>query len=311
MALAVVLPPRVAAIHSLAGFGRCSLTVIIPVLSAMGIQVCPMPTAVLSTHSGGFGDMSFVDLTDAMEAHAAHWRGLGLNFDAIYSGFLGSARQIETVAGFIDAFGRGPRQLVLVDPVMADNGKLYRTYTPEMRDLMRHLAAKADILTPNVTETCFLLNEPYSDQPMSDVAIRRLLVKLSDLGPPTVVVKSIRTDDGRHANVAYRRVDDSFCVVPFERLPVDYPGTGDTFGSVLLGGLLTGKGLCETMARATAFLSHAVHLTQTAGTPAREGVLLEAALPWLWRDAAAAAEVEAPDICDQDTGQVGPQEGQA
>lgn len=277
----------------------------------MGIQVCPLPTAVLSTHSGGFGDMSFVDLTDAMEAHTAHWRSLGLRFDAIYSGFLGSARQIEIVAGFIDAFRSGAGQMVVVDPVMADNGKLYRTYTPEMRDLMSRLAAKADILTPNVTETCFLLNEPYSDQPRSDAAIRQMLYRLTELGPATVVVKSMRTENGGYANVAYSRVDESYCVVPFERLPVNYPGTGDTFGSVLLGALLTGARLDESMARATAFLSHAVRLTQAAGTPAREGVLLETALPWLWQHGTIDAADDVQRMSAQINRQVGSREGQA
>lgn len=276
-----LIPPKVAAIHSMAGFGRCSMTVIIPVLSTMGIQVCPLPTAILSTHSGGFGDMAFTDLTAGMDAYATHWHEIGLTFDAIYSGFLGSARQIEIVGRFIEGFRRGPDQLIVVDPVMADGGKLYRTYTPEMRHMMGQLAARATIITPNLTEAYFLLNEPYRDRPMAAPEIRSMLSRLADLGPETVVVKSVRTEDGRHANVAFSRRGNEFCQVPFERIPVNYPGTGDVFASVLVGALLNGNRLADGIAKATAFLSEAVRITRQAGTPEREGVLIEKVLPSL------------------------------
>ncbi|MEE4604208.1 MAG: pyridoxamine kinase, partial [Desulfobacteraceae bacterium] len=151
--------PRTAAIHDLSGFGRASLTVVIPILSCMGVQVCPLPTAVLSTHTGGFEGFSFKDLTATMEDIVAHWQQLDVDFDAIYSGFLGSPQQEAIVAGFIDTFSR-PDQLVLVDPVMGDNGKPYTTMTPEMIRGMRSLIAKADVITPNFTEAAFLLDEP-------------------------------------------------------------------------------------------------------------------------------------------------------
>lgn len=247
----------------------------------MGVQVCPLPTAVLSTHSGGFGEMSFVDLTDAMAAHAAHWRALGLRFNAVYSGFLGSARQIELVAAFIDDFRNEPGQLAVVDPVMADNGMLYRTYTAEMRERMGELAAKADLLTPNLTEAYFLLGEPYDNAPMRPEAIRDLLKRLTDLGPSAVVVKSVRTSDGGYANAALDRRVGELWMRPFRRLPVDYPGTGDTFGAVLLGSLLAGADLAQSVDAATSFLSHAVGLTLAAGTDPRHGTLLETALPLL------------------------------
>lgn len=148
---------RVAAIHDLSGFGRASLTVIIPTLSVMGIQVCPVPTAVLSTHSGGFTDYVFHDLTGVMGDYGAHWKKLGLSFDCIYSGFLGSPRQASIVSSFIDDF-KTERTLTVVDPVMGDNGSLYNSVSKDMVPEMRKLIAKADIIVPNFTEAALLLN---------------------------------------------------------------------------------------------------------------------------------------------------------
>ena len=154
--------PKVAAVHDISCFGRCSLTVIIPVLSAMGIQVCPLPTAVLSTHLGGFKELAFCDFTGYMPAFFHHWKKEGIAFNGIYSGFLASEEQIDIVQQFIDEFS--PNQpLVVVDPVMGDEGKLYSIYTPQMQEQMKRLVRKADIITPNYTEACFLLGKTYQD----------------------------------------------------------------------------------------------------------------------------------------------------
>lgn len=149
---------KVAAIHDLSGFGRASLTTIIPILSTMEIQTCPLPTAVLSTQTSGFEDYSFIDLTDYMEEHIAHWKKLNLDFDCIYSGFLGSVRQIQIVSDFVEYFKRKDN-LVVVDPVLGDNGSLYDTMGEEMVCEMKKLVSKADIITPNFTEAAFLLGE--------------------------------------------------------------------------------------------------------------------------------------------------------
>ncbi|MDP2860071.1 MAG: pyridoxamine kinase [Bacillota bacterium] len=275
--------PKVAAIHDMSGFGRCSLTVIIPVLSTMGVQVCPFPTAILSTHSGGFGKSSFHDLTVTMEDYSSHWQSIDLRFDCIYSGFLGSARQIEIVSTFFRDFST-PEPLIVVDPVMADNGRLYETYTPEMQDKMRLLAMKADVITPNPTEAFFLLGEPYPDRPLDVGAIKRLLKGLSETGPSAVVITGIQTDGAGHINAGYERDSGSYWQVPFERIPVNYPGTGDIYSSVLVGGLLKGDSLPAAMDRATQFISLAVRTTHASGTPAREGVLIEKVLHWLSQD---------------------------
>ncbi len=155
-----MLTPRVAAIHDLSGFGRCSLTVAIPILSAMGLQCCPLPTAFLSTHTGGFEGFTFLDMTEEMPRVAAHWKSLDLRFQAIYSGFLGSVRQIDIVENFIREFRREDT-VVVVDPVMGDHGEVYQTYTSAMCAGMARLAELADVITPNLTEAALLLGLPY------------------------------------------------------------------------------------------------------------------------------------------------------
>src|SRR6056297_276549 len=150
--------PKVAAIHDLSGFGRGSLTTVIEVLATMGIQPCPLPTAILSTHTGGFKDYKFIDLTDELPEYIDHWNSLNLKFDAIYSGFLGSTKQVEIVIDFIKRFKR-EEQYVIIDPVLGDNGQTYDTFGLEMVEKMRSLVKQADIITPNITEAQFLLNK--------------------------------------------------------------------------------------------------------------------------------------------------------
>ena len=166
---------RVAAIHDLSGFGRASLTAIIPILSSMGVQVCPLPTAILSNHTGGFDTFSFVDFTDHMQDYIDHWKELNIDFDCIYSGFLGSERQIEIVSGFIDDFGTEDN-MVVIDPVLGDNGNLYSTMDQGLVEGMKRLVTKADIITPNFTEVSLLLGEEYkqttTDEEIKEAARR-------------------------------------------------------------------------------------------------------------------------------------------
>lgn len=273
--------PRVAAIHDISGFGRCALTVIMPVLSTMGMQVCPVPTAVLSTHTGGFSDFSFHDLTDTMTGYIDHWKRLDLKFDCIYSGFLGSEHQIDIVKDFIRDFKTKENQLLVVDPVMADDGELYETYTPAMKKKMAFLVQKADIITPNLTEAYFLLEEDYVENPMNENAMKAMLKRLSDMGPKIVVITGIPGQDGRHYNIGYDKAADICWKVGYESIPVNYPGTGDIFTSVLIGGLLKGDNLPMAIDRATQFVSLAVRITYGYRTPERDGVILEKVLGWL------------------------------
>ena len=186
--------PRVTAIHDMSGFGRCSLTVALPILSAMGVQCCPLPTAFLSTHTGGFEGFTFLDMTDEMPKIARHWKSLGLRFDAVYSGFLGSARQIGMVADFIRDF-RGDG-VVVVDPVMGDGGAVYRTYTPEMCAGTARLAEQADVITPNLTEAALLLGIPYGELPGGEAGCRAIVERLSLEGRRSVVLTGAGLEPG-------------------------------------------------------------------------------------------------------------------
>lgn len=277
---------RVAAIHDLSGFGRTSLTVVIPVISAMGIQVCPMPTAVLSTHTSIFTDYSFIDLTGEMRRFLEHWTSLGIKFDAVYSGFLASVEQMDLVAATIERCMEADGCAV-IDPVLGDNGQLDPTMTPEMVEGMRGLIGKADVITPNFTEASFLLGEAY----VPSISARRLkewLVRLSQMGPKRVVITSAplngpngRPDSANISAVGYERASDSFWQVKRPYVPVQYPGTGDTFASVLTGALLQGDILPLAMERAVQFVTAGIRAAYGHNTPVREGILLEQALPLL------------------------------
>ncbi|RPF42271.1 pyridoxine kinase [Hydrogenoanaerobacterium saccharovorans] len=271
-------PQRVAAIHDLSGFGRCSLTVILPVLSAMGVQVCPVPTAVLSTHTGGFGEVEFRDLTDYTIPALEHYKRLDLEFECIYSGFLGSEAQIDHCLDFFAAY---PNALSVVDPVMGDHGKPYKTYTATMQRRMIELAAVADIITPNLTEACILLGEPYIFEPLTQSLAKSMLVRLAEKGPRFVVITGVNMAVGTMSNIGYDKERTAFWCVDCDYVPVSYPGTGDIFASVLTGGFLSGDSLPIAMSRATQFVETAIKTTFSYGTEPREGVMLERTLHML------------------------------
>ncbi len=270
--------PRVAAIHDMSGFGRTSLTVVIPILSSMGIQVCPMPTAVLSTHTTEFTDFSFHDLASEMHKFLDHWRQLNLSFDAIYSGFLGSPDQMEVVEDTIK-YCKRKHGIALIDPVLGDNGKLDPTMTPEMVARMRYLISHADCITPNHSEACWLLDIPYTEK-ISIAQARERLVRLTDMGPKIAVITSapINTDAKTCSAIAYDATQNRFWRVDCPYLPAFYPGTGDCFASVLTGALLQGDSLPVAMDRAVQFVTMGIRATFGHCEPNRYGILLERVL---------------------------------
>ena len=268
-------PARVAAIHDLSGFGRCSISVILPVLSAMGVQVCPVPTAVLSSHTGGLGDPVIRDLTDYIEPALRHYQSLGVEFEAVYTGFLGSGEQVDCCLEFFKAY---PKALKIVDPVMGDNGRPYRTCTPELRRRMSELAAAADIITPNITEAAMLLEESYPAAPLTRSEAKSMLLRLSQMGPKRVVITGAELAQGGLASLGYDGENGSFWYVPCEYIPVHYPGCGDIYASVLLGAELSGASLPIAMARAAAFTELCVKTTYSYGSDPRYGVMLESVL---------------------------------
>ncbi len=265
-------PKRVAAIHDLSGFGRCSLSVILPTLSAMGVQVCPVPTAILSSHTGGLGEVEFRDLTSFIVPCLNHYKSLGLEFECIYSGFLGSQEQIDHCLEFFHTYQDA---LAVVDPVMGDHGKAYRTYTEAMRSRLGELVQVADVITPNLTEACMLLKIPYISQGLSRTQAKSLLAQLGELGPNYVVITGVPMASGSIANVGYDKQNNSYWIVPCDYVPVSYPGTGDIFASVLTGGFLTGDSLPIAMGRATYFVEQCIKTTFSYSTDTRHGVMLE------------------------------------
>ncbi len=269
---------RVAAIHDLSGIGRCSLSVIIPILSAMGIQACPVPTAILSTHTGGFGEVAMVDLTEYLPQALAHYERLGVDFSCVYSGFLGSEAQIDHCLKFFKTY---PKALAVVDPVMGDHGKPYRTVTEGMRKRMAELVNIADIITPNLTEAFMLLNEPYNPIPLTRDEAKKTLARLSEMGPGQVVVTGVSLAEGVMANIGYDRVHQHYWYVPCDYVPVSYPGTGDILAAVLTGSYLSGDSLPISMSRASRFVEISIKTTFSYGSDTRFGVMLESAMPFL------------------------------
>ena len=275
--------PRIATIQDISGFGRCSLTVIIPILSCMGIQVCPLPTAILSTHSGGFGEMAFTDLTDSMDGYMNHWEKLKISFDYIYTGFIGNEEQINKVVKFCKTFKYMGTECIVVDPVMGDHGKLYKTYNKIMQDKMRHLVELADIITPNLTEAMFLLKREYIEGKLfTNEEMKEILLALADIGPNVVIITGILDALGNKANIAYDAKQNIFWKVPYQEIEAHYPGTGDTFTSVLIGALIQGDSLPMAIERASSFVSLAIKTTYGYCTDTREGIMLEKVLPNLF-----------------------------
>lgn len=269
-----MMTPRVAAIHDMSGFGRCSLTVAIPILSAMGIQCCPLPTAFLSTHTGGFEGFTFLDMTDEMPKVSAHWKQLGLSFQALYSGFLGSERQIGIVEDFIRDF-RASGTVVVVDPVMGDHGRVYQTYTPAMCAGTAHLAAQADVITPNLTEAALLLDIPYEDLPTGEAGCWEIVERLSLEGKRSVVLTGASAEEGETGAVCYDASTGRVEVVETQRVPREFHGTGDVFASVLTGALVQGASLTEAARAAVDFVRLCAERTAAEGLPMREGVDFE------------------------------------
>lgn len=270
--------PKVAAVHDLTGFGRCSLTVALPVLGAMGCQCCPVPTAYLSAHTGfpTSERASFLDMTEQLPRTAEHWGELGVALDAIYSGFLSSAEQIGLLGEFIGRF-RQAGTLVLVDPVMGDHGRAYRTYTGEMCEKMKSLCDRADLITPNLTEAALLLDEPYCASPGPD-QVRRTLERLSLEGKRSVVITGVSAGEGQVGAACLDRETGRTSIAMSRREEGQYPGTGDLFASVLLGALLRGGELRSAAECAVEFVRRAVRRTLELGTPILEGVQFEGLL---------------------------------
>lgn len=261
---------KIALINDMTGFGRCSIAVQLPIVSQLGVQCCVLPTSILSNHTG-FPSYSFQDFTSHMADHIAEWRKLGLRFQGICTGFLGSADQISIVRDFIGEFG-GKGCTVMVDPVMGDDGKPYGTYTPEMCARMAELVAHADIITPNLTEACILANVPYNAnmQPAEAIELARTLC---DMGPGRVAITGIEGENSV-MNACFELGGDSF-VVETPRLGEQRSGTGDVFSAIICADSVNGVDFRVSVTKASKFVGQCVATSIKLGIPRTDGLAFE------------------------------------
>lgn len=265
---------RIALVNDITGFGRCSVTVELPLISAMKIQACPLPTAILSVHTG-FPDHYLDDYTERMAPYIASWEKNGLAFDGICTGFLGSAEQIAIVLDFIRRFkGAGTR--VMVDPVMGDYGKLYPSYTQEMCDKMRSLLGVADLVTPNLTEACQLLDIPYpTDGIVTDDELCEMAEALAARGPKQVIITGLHEGD-TIKNFLYE--DGKMAIVRAPKIGGDRSGSGDAFAAIVAASLIRGEELEAAVQKAASFISRCLAYALELDLPWNYGLPFEAYL---------------------------------
>lgn len=271
---------RIVSIQDISCLGKCSLTVALPIISAMGVETCVVPTAVLSTHTGGFKGFTFHDLTDQITPISAHWKKEGIAFDAIYTGYLGSFEQLKLVSEFFDEFG-GKDTLIYADPAMADNGALYTGFTPEFAKEMGKLCGKADVIVPNLTEASFMLGIPYVGSNYDEAYIRKLLEQLTGLGCKKAVLTGISFQSGKIGAVAYDAESGIYSSYFNEQLPVNFHGTGDIFASACVGALMNGQDLSAALKIAVDYTLECIRETQKDPDARWYGVNFESAIPML------------------------------
>lgn len=248
--------PRIAAVHDLCGYGKCSLGIAIPVLSAAGCDVCPVPTGLFSSHTA-FPTWHMHDTTEMLGDYLEAWKQVGIDIDGVYSGFLGAPEQVDRIK---DLYATYPNALRVVDPVMADHGKVYPTYTPELCAAMAELASGADILTPNLTEASIILGTEWTGQDISDDEVHRIIEALLERGAKNVVLKGIDRGDGRIRNFIQGESCE-FAQTDNELLPYMLHGTGDLFASCLMAAVMTGKDLLAATQFASEFVVEAMKVT--------------------------------------------------
>jgi pyridoxine kinase len=265
--------PRLAMINDIAGFGRCSTTVSLPVISIMKVQVCPVPTSVLSNHLG-FPLCHFDDYTSHMRDYIKVWSELGLTFDGLYCGFLGNEEQIDIVREFVEMF-RPP--LFLLDPVMGDHGRSYSSITKTHVQKMKELLPLADIITPNITEACLLTGTPWKDgewtmQELSGLCEKLASLCLKDSVSASIVITGIRQGDSL---VNFLWDDGVYTTVASPIAGASRPGTGDIFASILAADAVRGETLLTSVQKAANFVGLCIAGSEKAGTPVQEGVVFE------------------------------------
>ena len=261
---------KIALINDFCGFGRCSITVSLPIISAMKVQCCPLPTAIFSNHTG-YESFYRTDYTDYMNEYMDEWSKLDLNFNGILSGYLASPNQIEIVKRFFEKFKKD-NTVILIDPVMGDNGKLYPAYSSMLAEKMRELIGYADILTPNLTEACILADTEYNEH-INDERLFSICKKLSALGPENIVISGLERD-GNFINYVYQN-GKAPKIISEQKVGTSRAGTGDVFSSIIMADVVNGKGLTDAVSHASAFIAKALKRTVELDIPEADGICFE------------------------------------
>lgn len=262
---------KIAAINDLTGYGRCALAVSMPVISHMKLQCCPIPTSILSNHAG-YAEYFFDDYTDRLPAYLDMWEKLGLTFDGIMTGFLGSSHQIEIIENFIDRV-RDEDTMVIVDPVMGDHGKIVGVYTEEMCSGMRRLVSQAHIITPNLTEACKLTDTPYRESGWTKKELFSMVEELSDMGPDKIVVTGIPQGE-LIANYVYEKGQEPHFIKTY-RVGDERCGTGDLFASIIAADAVNGVPFQKSVKKASGFVKRSMQKSIEMQIPVKNGVCFE------------------------------------
>ena len=253
---------RIVTIQDISCVGKCSLTVALPIISAMGVECGIIPTAVLSTHTM-FKNFTFHDLTDEIEPIVAHWNNEGINFDAVYTGYLGSFEQIEIVSGIFESMKK-QGSLICVDPAMADNGKLYPAFDIPFAKKMASLCAGADFVLPNITEAAFMTGTEYREN-YDEEYVKKLMLALAEMGAKNVVLTGVSFEEGKTGVMVYDKAAGEFSYYVHEKLPVSYHGTGDIFSSTFVGALMNGLDKAGAVKVAADYTAECIRVTLDSG----------------------------------------------
>ena len=275
---------RLVAINDISGFGKCSLTVALPIISAAGVETVCMPTAVLSTHTGGFTGFTYRDLTEDMPKITEHWKSISLEPDAIYSGFLGSFDQIDMVKDFVKKF-KTEKNLFIADPCMADHGKMYTLFDEKFASAMASLCSQADIILPNITEACFMTNRTGTIDPdnmQTEAEISELLNALIDMGAKNAILTGVSFEENK-LGAACMGIDRVAKYYFSERLPGAYHGTGDVFASSFCGAVMNDFDIYDSMRIAVEYVCDCIKRTQSMDNPITYGVDFERGIPFYLR----------------------------
>lgn len=269
---------RIITIQDISCVGKCSLTVALPIISAMGVETSILPTAVLSTHTM-FQNFTVKDLTDQIEPIAEHWKKENFKFDAVYTGYLGSFEQIDLMKKFFEDF-KTEANILFVDPAMADNGKLYPAFDKAFAKHMATLCAKADIIVPNITEACFMTGTEYKTT-YDESYVKELLVKLSDLGAKICILTGVGFAEGKTGVMGYDSATGEFSYYEHDKLPVSFHGTGDIFSSTCVGAMMNGLDWKEAVKVAADYTAECIRITLEDPAKPWYGVNFEQAIPYL------------------------------